>query len=72
MRLEGHLVLPVPKAKRVTLGMRMEGQWISPRGPAAVLPIFEKFFIGGEYTVRGFDMRTIGPARFGHRHRHRR
>ena len=61
MRLEGIWYFPIPKAKRVTLGMRLEGQWISPRGPAAVLPIFEKFFIGGEYTVRGFDMRTIGP-----------
>ncbi len=25
------------------------------------LPIFEKFFLGGEYSVRGFDIRSIGP-----------
>ena len=25
------------------------------------LPIFEKLFLGGEYSVRGFDIRTIGP-----------
>jgi len=26
------------------------------------LPIFEKLFLGGEYTVRGFDIRSIGPS----------
>ena len=26
------------------------------------LPIFEKLFLGGEYSVRGFDIRTIGPT----------
>ena len=26
------------------------------------LPIFEKLFLGGEYSVRGFDLRTIGPS----------
>ena len=25
------------------------------------LPIFEKLFLGGEYSIRGFDIRTIGP-----------
>jgi outer membrane protein insertion porin family len=25
------------------------------------LPIFEKLFLGGEYSLRGFDIRTIGP-----------
>jgi outer membrane protein assembly factor BamA len=60
MRFEGIWYIPMPKYQRLTLGMRAEGQWISPRG-VTVLPIFEKFFIGGEYTVRGFDMRTIGP-----------
>jgi outer membrane protein assembly factor BamA len=26
------------------------------------VPIFEKLFLGGEYSVRGFDLRTIGPS----------
>ncbi len=25
------------------------------------LPIFEKLYLGGEYSMRGFDIRTIGP-----------
>jgi outer membrane protein insertion porin family len=30
-----------------------------------VLPIFERLFLGGEYSVRGYDIRTIGPRDFG-------
>jgi outer membrane protein insertion porin family len=26
------------------------------------LPIFERLFLGGEYSIRGFDLRTIGPS----------
>jgi outer membrane protein assembly factor BamA len=26
-----------------------------------VLPIFEKLFLGGEYSIRGFDIRSVGP-----------
>ena len=34
----------------------------SRRSPGSKpLPIFEKLFLGGEYSVRGFDIRTIGP-----------
>ena len=25
------------------------------------LPIFERLFLGGEYSIRGFDIRTVGP-----------
>ena len=25
------------------------------------LPIFERLFLGGEYSIRGYDIRTIGP-----------
>jgi len=33
----------------------------SPVGDTKVLPIFEKLFLGGEYSIRGFDIRSIGP-----------
>ena len=26
-----------------------------------MLPIFERLFLGGEYSIRGFDIRSIGP-----------
>ena len=60
-RLEGIFYFPLSGPQgRFNLGLRAEGQWIAPRG-VVPLPIFEKFFLGGEYSVRGFDMRSIGP-----------
>ena len=26
------------------------------------LPIFERLFLGGEYSLRGFDIRSVGPT----------
>ena len=63
VRGEGIWYIPIGSKPlpRFSFGIRAEGQWINPRGPINSLPIFEKFFLGGEYSVRGFDMRTIGP-----------
>jgi outer membrane protein insertion porin family len=47
---------------RMTLGMRGQAEYIHQFSGNRDLPIFEKLFLGGEYTVRGFDLRTIGPA----------
>jgi outer membrane protein assembly factor BamA len=45
----------------MSFGLRAEGQYIRPYGSNPSLPIFEKFFLGGEYSVRGFEIRSIGP-----------
>jgi outer membrane protein insertion porin family len=51
------------QGSRLTLGMRGQLEFLHPfSGSAENLPIFEKLFLGGEYTVRGFDIRTIGPS----------
>ena len=64
-RLRGEAIWYIPFGDkpnpRFSLGMRAEGQYIRPQGGTVVLPVFEKFFLGGEYSVRGFDMRSIGP-----------
>jgi outer membrane protein insertion porin family len=46
---------------RMSFGLRAEGQYIRPYGKTTTLPIFEKFFLGGEYSMRGFDIRSVGP-----------
>ncbi|PYR34756.1 MAG: hypothetical protein DMF93_22945, partial [Acidobacteria bacterium] len=46
---------------RLTLGVRGQAEYIHPFSGSKELPIFEKLFLGGEYSVRGFDIRTIGP-----------
>jgi len=55
--------------KRVSLGFRAAMEYINPYGQncigtacvKSVLPIFEKLFLGGEYSIRGFDIRSVGP-----------
>jgi outer membrane protein insertion porin family len=46
---------------RTSFGTRAEVSYIRPYGSTYTLPIFEKLFSGGEYTVRGFDLRAISP-----------
>jgi len=47
---------------RTSIGFRGNWQYIKPVGKTAVLPVFERLFLGGEYSVRGFDIRSIGPT----------
>jgi outer membrane protein assembly factor BamA len=51
----------IPHTRRTSIGLR--GQWmhIDPYGSTQVVPIVERLFLGGEYSVRGFDIRSIGP-----------
>jgi outer membrane protein insertion porin family len=46
---------------RQSFGLRGEVQYVRPYGQTTTLPIFEKYFLGGEYSIRGFDIRTVGP-----------
>ncbi|MGE5835862.1 MAG: outer membrane protein assembly factor BamA [Acidobacteriota bacterium] len=46
---------------RQSFGLRGEIQYVRPYGQTTTLPIFEKYFLGGEYSIRGFDIRTVGP-----------
>jgi outer membrane protein assembly factor BamA len=46
---------------RMSLGMRGLFEYIHAIDNSE-LPIFQKLFLGGEYSVRGFDIRSIGPS----------
>ena len=45
---------------RNTIGFRFLGEYIQAYGKSTV-PFFDRFFIGGETTIRGFDIRSISP-----------
>jgi outer membrane protein insertion porin family len=45
---------------RTSFGFRGQFQYIRPYANT-VLPIFERLYLGGEYSIRGFDIRSIGP-----------
>jgi outer membrane protein insertion porin family len=51
----------IPLNRRTSLGFRAAAEYISPYGSTTELPIFEKLYLGGEYSIRGFDIRTVGP-----------
>jgi len=60
-RAEAIKYIPIGARRRTSLGFRAQAEYIAPYGSTVALPIFEKLFLGGEYSMRGFDLRTVGP-----------
>ena len=54
--------IPVNK-QRNTVGFRVLGSWISGYG-GQVAPPFDRFYMGGDTDIRGFDIRSISPVSF--------
>jgi len=50
----------IPLNKRMSVGFRGQVEYVRPYGPTTTLPITETLYLGGEYTIRGFDIRSIG------------
>jgi outer membrane protein insertion porin family len=53
------------QTRRTSVGFRAAIEYISPYGSTQELPIFEKLFLGGEYSIRGYDIRSVGPRDLG-------
>jgi outer membrane protein insertion porin family len=51
----------IPLNRRTSLGFRAAAEYIKPYGSTQYLPIYERLYLGGEYSIRGFDIRTVGP-----------
>ena len=49
--------------RRNTIGFRVQGSFLSGYG-GLVPPPFERFYMGGENDLRGFDIRTVSPVAF--------
>ena len=49
-------------APRLSLGLRVRGEYIAPFGSSLGLPIFSLLTMGGDFSLRGFDIRSIGPS----------
>ncbi|MEQ1869135.1 MAG: BamA/TamA family outer membrane protein [Vicinamibacterales bacterium] len=47
---------------RMSFGVRGQLEYIRAVGATVNLPIFEKLFLGGEYSLRGFNIRSVGPS----------
>ncbi|MCA1584537.1 MAG: outer membrane protein assembly factor BamA [Acidobacteria bacterium] len=46
---------------RTSVGLRGQVEYVRTYGSTDYLPLFERLFQGGEYSIRGFDVRSIGP-----------
>ena len=57
---------------KTTLGLRAQAEYIRPFGTSSPLPIFERLVLGGGYSIRGYDLRTVGPQDPEQRNCHRR
>ena len=49
--------------KRNAFGYNVQASYISGWG-GLVAPPFQRFYMGGEYDLRGFDMRSVSPVAF--------
>jgi outer membrane protein insertion porin family len=50
-----------PITRRMSFGYRAQVEYVRPYASTTILPITETLYLGGEYTIRGFDIRSIGP-----------
>jgi outer membrane protein insertion porin family len=57
----GEAIWYIPLNRRTSLGFRAAAEYIAPYGSTTQLPIYERLYLGGEYSMRGFDIRTVGP-----------
>ena len=48
-------------APRLSIGFRARGEYIAPIGSTVGLPLFSLLTMGGDFSLRGFDIRSIGP-----------
>jgi outer membrane protein insertion porin family len=53
---------PVQKGRNA-FGFRVQGSYISGYG-GLVAPPFQRFYMGGENDIRGFDIRSVSPVAF--------
>jgi outer membrane protein insertion porin family len=60
-RPDAEVVVYVPHTRRTALGLRAGGAYIQPYGDTKVLPYYQRFFLGGETQIRGYNIRTVGP-----------
>jgi outer membrane protein insertion porin family len=55
------LVRYQPVGRRMALGVRGEIGYIHPFAETETLPYYQRYFLGGETQIRGYNIRTVAP-----------
>jgi outer membrane protein insertion porin family len=55
-------ILYRPVGRRMALGVRAQGGFISPFGATSEVPYYQRYFLGGENQIRGYDIREASPV----------
>jgi outer membrane protein insertion porin family len=55
-------ILYIPHTSRTALGLRFHGGLVKPFGRTRTMPYYLRYFLGGEYQIRGVGIRTVGPT----------
>ncbi len=61
MRPSLELVRYQPVGRRMALGVRGEIGYIHPFAETKTLPYYQRYFLGGETQIRGYNIRTVAP-----------
>src|SRR6185295_2143148 len=61
-RPSGEAILYKPFGRRMALGLRAELGYIRPFASTTTIPYYQRYFLGGETQIRGYDVRTVSPV----------
>jgi outer membrane protein insertion porin family len=62
VRPDAEAVWYFPQTRHLALGIRVNGGWIVPYGNGQALPYYQRYFLGGEQQIRGYNIQTVGPV----------
>ncbi len=63
LRLTANYIRYIPLTPGFTLATKFSSGLLFEVGPTPAVPIYERFFAGGDYSLRGYGDRAIGPQR---------
>jgi outer membrane protein insertion porin family len=61
VRPEAEAIVYVPHTRRTALGVRLNAGVLRPYGGTRDLPYYLRYVMGGEYQIRGVELRSVGP-----------
>jgi len=61
LKPNAELIWYIPHKRKTAFGLRGSTGWVKPFGRTEKLPYYQRYYLGGEYEIRGVDLRSVGP-----------